>query len=143
MSEVYVTYLILTIVTFPDLERPQPRHHELFVLADPITSSEISHYVTGDLVSGMYYESKPVSSPDRSEIFHSKEYLYRVLKSQAPPPKQKAFNIQRMKTEQVKADGSFYEEWEERPRMRRCTEWTPEQAIPALYADGVLEEAKW
>ncbi|PQE04371.1 O-methyltransferase family 2 protein [Rutstroemia sp. NJR-2017a BBW] len=100
----------------------------------------------------MYYESKPVSSPNRSEIFHSKEYLGtvessayphevdRVLKSQAPPPMQKAFNIQRIKTEQMKADGSFYEEREERPRVRKCTEWTLEQAIPALYADGVLRK---
>jgi hypothetical protein len=132
---------------------PQPRHHhELFVLTDPTTDPGISHYVTGDLVSGMHYESKPVSSPEKSEIFPSTEYLGtvqildyphevdRVLKGQAPPPKLKAFNVQRMKTEQVKSDGSFYEEWEETPRMRTWTEWTLEQAIPALYADGVLRK---
>ncbi|PQE24037.1 O-methyltransferase family 2 protein [Rutstroemia sp. NJR-2017a BVV2] len=73
---VYAMYHILTIVTFPDLEMPQPRHHhELFVLSDPITGSGISHYVTGALVSGMHYESKPVLDPEQSEIFHSKEYL--------------------------------------------------------------------
>ncbi|ELR04971.1 hypothetical protein VC83_02858 [Pseudogymnoascus destructans] len=41
-----------------------------------------------------------------------------------------------MRAEQMKAEGSFYEPGEGRPRMVKCTEWTVEQAIPALYADS-------
>jgi hypothetical protein len=35
-------------------------------------------------------------------------------------------------------DGTFYAPDEPREKMKKCTEWTEEQAIPVLYASGVL-----
>jgi hypothetical protein len=37
-----------------------------------------------------------------------------------------------------KPDGTFYAPNEPREKMKKCSEWTEEQAIPALYASGVL-----
>jgi hypothetical protein len=34
--------------------------------------------------------------------------------------------------------GTFYAPNDPREKMKKCTEWTEEQAIPALYASGVL-----
>ena len=42
------------------------------------------------------------------------------------------------KQRQFKPDGTFYAPNEPREKMKKCTEWTEEQAIPALYASGVL-----
>ncbi|TVY39518.1 hypothetical protein LSUB1_G003956 [Lachnellula subtilissima] len=67
----------------------------------------------------------------------------KILAAQPPPPKQKHFNIATMKTEQMKPDGTFYEPGEDRPPMIKCTEWTVNQAIPALYASGVLTKWLW
>ncbi|KAH9220779.1 hypothetical protein DL95DRAFT_266785, partial [Leptodontidium sp. 2 PMI_412] len=55
-----------------------------------------------------------------------------------PPPKQKHFNVETMRTEQMKPDGTFYQPDEYRPPTIKCTEWTENQAIPALYESGVL-----
>lgn len=98
----------------------------------------------------MYYNVKPGRKPEESNTFYAKDFLgtiaaenypseiNRILAQQPPPPKQKHFNRITMRTEQMKPDGSFYAPGESRPPMIKCTEWTENQAIPALYASGVL-----
>jgi hypothetical protein len=78
--------------------------------------------VAKDLVFAAYCESKPVRNLEELGTFQSKEYpgtiqssncpheVGGVLEAQNLPPKQKFLDVQKMKTEQVKSDGSFYEE---------------------------------
>ncbi|KAH7357022.1 hypothetical protein BKA65DRAFT_495982 [Rhexocercosporidium sp. MPI-PUGE-AT-0058] len=101
----------------------------------------------------MVYATRVGEKPEATDIFHAKEFLGtisaedypdemdRVLSEQPPPPKQKHFNIRTMKTEQMKSDGLFYEVGESRPPMIKCTEWTENQAIPALYHSGILRRS--
>jgi len=110
------------------------------------------HHVTGDITSGMYYNTKKAKRPEESRTFFGKEFLGtikaanypremdEVLAALPPPPKQKKFNIKTMKTEQMKPDGTFYTPGEPRPPMIKCTEWTLNQAIPALYAAGIVQK---
>ncbi len=98
----------------------------------------------------MTYSSTLTAQPPTS--FHSKTHLGRVhvddfperfdevLRVCPPPPVQRKFDTRTMRYEQVKAHGEWYKEGEERPRYRKCTEWTMEQAIPALKASGLLRE---
>lgn len=113
-------------------------------------ASGTTHHVTGDLVSGMKYETKPTPPPEQSASFHAKHFLGKIKESnlpvltqisrdQPPPGRQKRYSTKTNRTEPVKADGGFYEEGEERGRLVKCTEWTVEGVIPALMAAGVLE----
>jgi len=148
----YSVYKIRYTIAIPDPDMPSPRYHNvIFVESDP-NGNGIIHHVTGDITSGMYYDTKKAKRPEESESFYAKEFLGaikasdyphkmdQVLRAQPPPPKQKNFNIKTMKTEQMKPDGTFYELSEPRPPMIKCTEWTVNQAIPALYASGVLRK---
>ncbi|KFX91447.1 hypothetical protein O988_07747 [Pseudogymnoascus sp. VKM F-3808] len=145
-------YRVQFAMAMQDPEMPSPRYHNVIFVETETDGSGAVHHVTGDITSGMVYATRPEGPPEKSEIFASKEFIgtvesatypdkiHAVLKELPPPPKQKKFNIKTMRTEQMKADGSFYELGEERPRMIKCTEWTVEQAIPALYASGVLQK---
>jgi len=100
----------------------------------------------------MVYSSSDSPQPEDHESFYGKEFLGTVRKEDYPekmeevlralemPPRQKAFNVRRMRTEQVRGDGTFYGEGEVRERMWKCTEWTVERAIPALFAAGILKK---
>ena len=100
----------------------------------------------------MYYDTKRGRRPEESESFYAKAYLgvikaadyphqmNQVLSAQPPPPKQKHYNVKTMKTAQIKPDGIFYAPDEPRSPMIKCTEWTINQAVPALYASGVLKK---
>lgn len=135
-----------------DPDMPIPRYHNVIFVEIEADGSGVVHHVTGDITSGMVYATRREGRPEESEIFVRKEFIgtvesttypkkiNEVLEALPPPPKQKKFNIKTMRTEQMKADGSFYEPGESRPRMVKCTEWTVEQAIPALYASGVLRK---
>lgn len=126
-------------------------HNILFVETQADGGGQIFH-VTGDLVSGMRYESKSGRNPELSQTYHAKTYLGRirvedyptrmdqVLQAVPPPHRQRAFNPTTMKTEQVKADGSFYDSDEQRPRYIKCTEWTEQRALPALYQHQLLHK---
>jgi hypothetical protein len=50
------------------------------------------------------------------------------------------FNIASRKIEQVKSDGTFYEEGEEKDRMWKGTEWVEEFAIPRLREVSILQD---
>ncbi|KAL2823525.1 hypothetical protein BDW59DRAFT_148565, partial [Aspergillus cavernicola] len=113
------------------------------------------HQVTGDITSADGMQYTPISeppTPDQCEAIHSLDKLgvtptakypdewERVLKSVPPPPQQKAFNVKTMKTEPFKTKDplTFYQDGETRKPLVKCTEWTLEQALPALRANGLL-----
>jgi hypothetical protein len=149
----YRVFKVRYTIAIPDPDMPSPRFHNvIFVETNPNDESGMIHHVTGDITSGMHYDSKRGKRPEESESFYAKEILGtvdasdyphevdKVLSALPPPPKQKSFNIKTMKTEQMKPDGTFYSPGEPRPPMIKCTEWTVNQAIPALYASGVLKK---
>ena len=114
------------------------------------TNTGTIHEVTGDLVSGMHYHTRRSPPPTSDPLLHdrtllgtvsSEDYPQRfgdVCRSQEPPGRQKKFNVATMRTEPVRGGGGFYAEGEERGRLRKCTEWTEEQLVPALWGEGVL-----
>lgn len=125
-------------------------HYYFVIFVQDLSGNEgWAHSVTGDLVLGMHYEKKRILDPRISDTFHDMVFIGNIdaatyhhcvdseLQQQPPPPKQKAFNRDTMKTEPCKKNGTFYGN-EERPRLIKCTEWTLEQAVPALKAAGVL-----
>ncbi|KFY42649.1 hypothetical protein V494_02309 [Pseudogymnoascus sp. VKM F-4513 (FW-928)] len=136
-----------------DPDMPSPRYHNVIFVETEADGSGAVHHVTGDITSGMVYATRKEGRPEDSEIFVQKHFIgtvesaiypekiHAVLERLPPPPKQKKFNIKTLRTEQMKPDGSFYDPGEAKPRMIKCTEWTIEQAIPALYASGVLQKA--
>lgn len=143
-------YRVQFAMAMTDPDMPSPRYHNVIFVETDADGSGTVHHVTGDITSGMVYATRIEGRPEDSEIFVQKDFIgtvesatypakiHAVLEALPPPPKQKRFNIKTMRTEQMKPDGSFYEPGEERPRMVKCTEWTVEQAIPALYASGIL-----
>ena len=65
--------------------------------------------------------------------------VHEICQQQPAPGRQKAFNPRTMSTEPVKPDGGFYEDGKPRVGLRKCIEWTLEQAIPALEEGGILQ----
>ncbi|KAG4443998.1 hypothetical protein IFR05_000517 [Cadophora sp. M221] len=146
----YNVFKVRYTLAIADPDMPSPRWHNLIFVETQHDGSGTIHHVTGDITSGMVYATKPGRRPETSDSFYAKEYLGtiavedypsemdQILAAQPPPPKQKHFNVRTMRTEQMKPDGSFYAPGESRPPMVKCTEWTENQAIPALYNSGVL-----
>lgn len=146
----YNVFKIRYKIAIADPDMPSPRYHNVIFVETGANGDGIIHHVTGDITSGMSYASKKGRRPEESETFYAKDFLGtiqksdyphkmdNVLKAQPPPPKQKHFNIKTMKTEQIRPDGTFYAPGEPRPPMIKCTEWTMNQAIPALYDSGIL-----
>ncbi|KAL6698073.1 hypothetical protein J3F84DRAFT_366419, partial [Trichoderma pleuroticola] len=111
-------------------------------------------HVTGDITSGMNYESTAFHIEENLQPLHSKELLGyakavnfkqewdSILKNIPPPPKQKAFNMKTMKTEPVKEWDplTFYNPGENRKPLIKCTEWTEKQAVPALLKAGLIKD---
>lgn len=151
---VYQVFKLRSHLVMQDPDMPSPRYHtSLFVeTRDAGPSSGVKHHVTGDIVSGMHYESKPHDISEEAESLHSKELIGSTLAATYPeswdgvlrgipaPPKQKAFNLRTMKTEPVKSwtPLTFYEPGEARPPLVKCTEWVEQHAIPVLVSQGLL-----
>jgi hypothetical protein len=137
-------------LAIPDPDMPGPRYHTVIFVATASDGSGFVHHITGDLVTGMRYERKIGKIPEESGTFHDKELLGKIQATDYPvrvdqvytnqpsPPAQKRFNPKTNKTEQFKPDGTFYAPDEPREKMKKCTKWTEEQAISALYASDVL-----
>ena len=135
----------------PDPDVPGVRYHHVIFVETAADGTGVVHNVTGDLVVGMHYERRPSPRPEASESFYSKEFLGTVLASSypsaidrvcealPPPPPQKKFNVTTMTTEPFKPDGTFYKPGEPRRPLIKCTEWTEQQAIPALLLSGAVE----
>lgn len=160
INQYYNVFKVKYHLAMQDPDEPQTRYHTiLFVEKDPSPAGNgggYIHNVTGDLTSpsGMYYETKyEHSRPETCETFHRKEFLGRVravdyhasavdeiCRARPPPQRQKAFNPRTMRTEACRPDGEFYSDLGEmRPPYFKCTEWTEEKVIRALYRVGVVQ----
>ncbi|KAJ9241027.1 hypothetical protein DTO271D3_1120 [Paecilomyces variotii] len=153
----YKVYKLKLNLAMQDPDMPPPRYHTIIFVETNAqgSGSGIKHHVTGDIVSGMHYESKLYPNPDISESLYSKELIGytvastyphawdEILKNVPPPPKQKAFNSKTMRTEPVKSWNplTFYEPGEPRQLLMKCTEWTEQKAIPALKNHNLIQSA--
>ncbi len=138
--EHYGVYKLKFNIAFPDPDMPQPRYHHIIFVETGADGSGIKFHVTGDITSGMKYESKPYHNPRNSNTPYTSEFLGytscgtvpdqwdALLGQLPPPPRQNAFNMKTMKTEPFKSDNpsTFYEPGEARQPLRKCTEWTEE-----------------
>ncbi|TLS24675.1 hypothetical protein PpBr36_08372 [Pyricularia pennisetigena] len=118
----------------PDL--PQPRyHHIVFVQTDEEDGSGVKFHVVGDITSfgGMKYESIEFGNPLDDPAYHGRDLLGRTVAD--------GF---RRRTELVKMwkPLAFYAPGEERRPPWKCTEWTMDHAIPALWKHGLIVDAK-
>ncbi|KAI9722444.1 MAG: hypothetical protein M1828_004811 [Chrysothrix sp. TS-e1954] len=152
-TDMYQVYRVRHTVALIDPDVPQPRyHHSVFVVTSPETGSGYIHNVVGDITSanGVSYQMKPSEDPRDSRSFHDMALIGYVARANYPdsfgsllsglptPPKQKSFNPKTMKTEPIKSDGCFYAPGEPRRPLVKCTEWTEQDAIPALHSSGML-----
>ncbi|CAG7987176.1 unnamed protein product [Penicillium olsonii] len=153
-TETYPVYKVKFKLSIQDPDMPSPRHHTiLFVQTNERPCSGIKHHVTGDIVTGMHYESVGIDDPAIDDNFFSTELLGHtrslhyprnwddILKSLPAPPKQKAFNVNTMRTEPVKCwePLAFYEAGEARRPLVKCTEWIDRHAVPTLTNAGLIE----
>ncbi|KAK6510187.1 hypothetical protein TWF481_004900 [Arthrobotrys musiformis] len=154
-NSTYPVYRIENKMSIVDPEMPSPRYHNTIFIEtweDGYKSGRTCH-VIGDLVTGMTYNTRIDQDPELDPMFFAKHFLGNVGVADYPdrlnevlgrlpaPQKQKSFNPRTMRTEQHKSPGVFYEEGEQRPPMVKCTEWTVNQAIPALFEAGILVRA--
>lgn len=58
-----------------DPDVPGTRYHTVIFVETSADGSGYIHHVTGDLVAGMRYETKPGQRPENSKTFHSREFL--------------------------------------------------------------------
>lgn len=154
-SQLYRVFKLKFKLAIQDPDMPSPRYHTVIFVETNAQGpgTGMKHHVTGDIVNGMSYESNPYQNADISETRHSREVIGyarvstypqawdRVLSALPAPPKQKAFNPQTMKTEPVKdwKPLTFYQPGEPRRPLVKCTEWTENQAIPALFNEGLVQ----
>ncbi|KAK6517495.1 hypothetical protein TWF281_004147 [Arthrobotrys megalospora] len=151
----YPVYRVENAMTMQDPDMPSPRYHNTIFIEtweDGYKSGRTCH-VIGDLVTGMSYDTRIDQDPELDKAFVAKHFLGTINVSDYPdrlneilrelpgPGKQKSFNPKTMRTEQHKSPGVFYEPGETRPAMVKCTEWTVNQAIPALFEAGVLHKS--
>lgn len=153
-SQRYPVYKLKFTLAIQDPDMPSPRYHTVVFVETDVNGGGTKFHVTGDITSGMCYESTAFHIEDNLQPLHSKELLGyakainfkekwdSVLKYIPPLPKQKAFNIETMKTESVKEWDplTFYKPGEYRRPLIKCTEWTEKQAIPALLKAGLIKE---
>ena len=152
--EHYNVYRVRYNLELADPDVPGPRYHNVLFVETGADGSGTIHHVVGDMVQGMTYQAKRGRRPEESASFYNKDFLGTVsassypgsvdavLRAQPAPPRQKAFNVKTMRTEPVKADGTFYVSNEARPQLFKCTEWIEQRAIPSLRQAGVLEATR-
>lgn len=108
-------------------------HHAIFVETNPDQSGQIFQ-VTGNIQTGMKYETKPGIKPENSAEFLSKELLGHVAASTYP-------RVNEICT-QVPVPGKQFDgakRIDPKTPIRRCQEWTKE-AADALKQAGVVVE---
>ncbi|KAL4900663.1 hypothetical protein BDW74DRAFT_182500 [Aspergillus multicolor] len=154
MASYYEVYIARYTLAIHDPDIPGPRlHHTIFVQTSP-DGNGFLHQVTGDITNpgGMTYLVQDKKPQDEIQLPQSLEKLgvtpvetypeqwERVIRAVPPPPQQKAFNVQTMRTEPFKSKDplTFYQPGEERRPLVKCTEWTMQRVIPALKANGLL-----
>lgn len=150
----YPVYKLKLTLAIQDPDMPSPRYHTVVFVQTNADGKGggVKFHVIGDIVTGMYYESTPYDNPDTEPTLFSKEHIGytkatnflqqwdAVLETLQPPPRQKAFNTKTMKTEPIKNWNplTFYHPGEKRKPLIKCTEWTEEQAIPALKKNDLI-----
>ncbi|KAF7881944.1 uncharacterized protein EAF02_006632 [Botrytis sinoallii] len=149
----YKIYKIQWHLAMQDPFMPQAiRYHTNIFIETSQDGSGTIYEVNGDIVSasGMSYLKFPSPPPESFESFYQRNLLGKiavsdleevtgVLKSIPPPPRQRWFNPKSMKMEACKVDGTPYRYEEVVPKFWKCTEWTNEKAIPALWAKGLIK----
>ena len=136
----------------PDTDPNVTRYHNSIFVETNNNGSGTIYQVTGDVSSrcGMYYETNLTEPPDKSVSFFDKELLGfvpvkhypadfdEVCRAQPSPPQQKAYNIQANQYQPIKPDRTLYAPGKQRVPLVKCTEWTEQQAIPALRQAGMI-----
>ncbi|KAI6781949.1 uncharacterized protein J7T54_005160 [Emericellopsis cladophorae] len=154
----YPVYKVKLRLSVGDPDMPSSVFHTIIFVETGTHGhgSGMQHYVTGDIVQGMHYEAKHCPGHSKSENLYSKELIGHVEASSYPkeidkvlralpaPPRQKAFNKSTMRTEPVKSwdPVTFYGPGDVREPLKKCTEWTEDDAIPALINSGALVQKK-
>ena len=152
MSPEYNVYKVQYTLGLQDPAFSETRYHTVIFVETSADGGGFTHEVTGDIASagGMVYGCKHGEAPTDSETFHARALVGRVhakdypdqveaiLRSLLPPPRQRWFNPSRLAWEQCKSDGTPYAPGEPRPPYSKCTEWTEQQAVPALLKSGLI-----
>ncbi|RFU25960.1 hypothetical protein B7463_g10379, partial [Scytalidium lignicola] len=71
----YNVYKIKYTIAIPDPDMPSPRYHHVIFVETHADGGGVIHNVTGDITSGMHYETENSGRPENSETFFEKEYL--------------------------------------------------------------------
>jgi hypothetical protein len=159
MTLTHPVYKIQYHLSLQDPSFTYTRYHTvLFIETDPDGGGR-NHHVTGDLASGMSYQSRVDRPLEQDETFHAREYLGRVhaadypasvekiLAGLEPPGKQRVFSAAKMVYVRCEADRTVYEDDEEVPELAKCTEWTEGRVIPAMIQAGLIlpgtEQERW
>ncbi|KAJ3499405.1 hypothetical protein NLG97_g346 [Lecanicillium saksenae] len=110
-----------------------PRNHHAIFVETELDGSGLVFHVTGNVQSGMQFESKNGKRPENSASFDTKTYLGWVSASNLhyigetcssiPPPKKQFQGPKRLYPNEP---------------LRRCQEWTNE-AVNALITRGILQ----
>lgn len=150
MSLTHPVYKVQYHLSLQDPSFTYTRYHTvLFIETDPDGGGR-THHVTGDLASGMSYQSRADRPPEQDETFHARHYLGKVRTADYPasvekilggveaPGKQRVFSAAKMAYVRCKADGTVYGDGEEVPELVKCTEWVEGRAIPAMIHAGLV-----
>ncbi|KAF7899456.1 hypothetical protein EAF00_003792 [Botryotinia globosa] len=122
----YKVYKIQWHLAMKDPLMPQAiRYHTNIFIETSQDGSGTIYEVNGDIfsASGMSYLKFPSPPPDSFESFYQKTLLGELAVSDLDEHE----------------DGTPYKDDEEVPKFWKCTEWTNEKAIPALWAKGLIK----
>ncbi|KAF2803193.1 uncharacterized protein BDZ99DRAFT_176093 [Mytilinidion resinicola] len=135
----------------PLMEQPTKRYHNVIFIETDVNGRGRKLQVTGAIgdLNGMVFVEEQGLKPENTDGFWRKSYLGQIqasdygkvvelLKGLDPPPRQRIFDTTTMAWQKCKPDGTLYGPQEEVPPYRKCTEWTLEEAIPALIKSGFL-----
>ncbi|KAJ5106044.1 hypothetical protein NUU61_003391 [Penicillium alfredii] len=139
----YKVFIVKFTLTTYDPNMPTPRYDTtIFVETHPNGTGYI-HHVLGDNVSptALHYERRMQVLPEESRWFHSRTQLG-VTRAATYPA---AWDGLLQQISQATQSGSssrsmFVPSGDSRGTLVKGTEWTFEQAIPALKAAGLLQE---
>jgi hypothetical protein len=155
MASFYRVFVVRFLFRVEDADPPQRYHTAVFVETEQDGSGYL-HEVDGNTaaVQSTDYSCRFTERPEKAQVFLDKEQIgfadisahpqaWNELLSQIPyPPQQPTINNATTQTGQSKIldPAKFYERGESRRPLSTCTEWTVEQAIPALRAAGFLQD---
>ncbi|KAF2496647.1 hypothetical protein BU16DRAFT_525803 [Lophium mytilinum] len=152
-SEAFNVYRVEYELGFQDplMEQPNKRYHNVIFIEIDADGGGRKLQVTGAIgdLNGMVFLEEQGLKPENSDGFWKKSYLGQIqaidhekvvelLKGIDPPSRQRIFDTTTLAWQKCKPDGTLYGPKEAVPAYRKCTEWTLEEAIPALLKSGLL-----